>query len=251
MLEFWQTMEHSPDFILFGGDATAHSTGFNRSQIQSVFRKIVEGMAAVYPSVPIVVTLGNNDFVPNYGNFVNDPLDFQSLSEVLTPFFSDDQRSTFLKGGYYSSDFPSRKLRLLLLNTCMYSTVRGYSTPDPYDQFQWIIDSATSAHIKGYTVGIAMHIPPGVSYIDLTQGWPDQYIERFDQVCKESNILFTLAGHTHYDMLMPVNATDGKSKGYSLSSPSISPQHSNNPGFRLIDYDETGIRNIRQYSLTF
>jgi hypothetical protein len=247
LLEFLPTVAGSPDFVLFGGDATAHRTGVNRSEVQNVFRNVIEGLAAVWPSVPVLVTIGNNDLVPNYGSFENDSLDFESMAAVMRAFLSEGQMGTFLKGGYYSQDFHARRLRLLLLNTCVYSTVRGYSTVDPYDQFQWIRDEAAEARLKGYGVGIAMHIPPGVSYIDLTQGWMEEYVRKFDEICKENDILFTLAGHTHYDMLMPVYAPGGQSKGYSLSSPSISPQHSNNPGFRVISYDDTGIRNIRQY----
>jgi sphingomyelin phosphodiesterase acid-like 3 len=249
MLTFWKQSIPTPDFILFGGDALAHRTGFNRSQIQSVFRIVIKGMSDIYPGIPVLVTVGNNEFLPNYGTFANDALDLPSLGEVMRPFMTDDQYDTFTKYGYYYHDISKAKLRLLLLNTCIYSTssTRGYTTEDPYGQFAWISQTAAAAHAQGYSVGIAMHIPPGVSYLNASQGWPDQYVQKFDTLCKDNNILFTLAGHTHYDMLMPVFGASGLSKGYSLSSPAISPQHSNNPAFRVVDYDESGIRDVHQY----
>jgi sphingomyelin phosphodiesterase acid-like 3 len=249
MLKFWPTVAKSPDFILFGGDCLAHGTKFNRSQLQSVFRLVVDGMSSVYPGIPLLVTLGNNEFASDYGTFSDDPADFASLGEVMRPFLSAGQFSTFLNGGYYYHDLDDKKLRLLLLNTVIYSSraSRNSTLPDPYDQFAWIATSASAAHAKGYGVGIAMHIPPGISYIDLSQGWPDHYVQTFDRVCKDNNILFTLAAHTHYDMLMPVFGATGASKGYSLSSPAVSPVHGNNPAFRLVDYDGSGILNVHQY----
>jgi sphingomyelin phosphodiesterase acid-like 3 len=247
MLAHWPTVTKDPDFILFGGDSIGHSTGYNRSGVQSIFSELITKMSAVYPNKPILVTLGNNDFVPNYGIKGNDTLDFASIGEVMKRFMNDEQYETFQKGGYYYQDLGKRKLRLLLLNTVTYAYRRGYWGEDPYDQFAWIEKTAQDGHSKGYKVGIAMHIPAGVSYIGTTQGWPTEYVSRFDDICKKNDILFTLAGHTHYDMLMPVFGDDGASKGYSLSSPSISLSHSNNPAWRLMIYDENGIRDIHQY----
>jgi hypothetical protein len=96
------------------------------------------------------------------------------------------------------------------------------------------------AHSQGYKVGIVMHIPAGVSYIGTTQGWPTEYLNRFNNICKSNNIFFTLASHAHSDILMPVFGDDGALKGYSLS-------HSNNPARRLMKYDENGIRDIHRY----
>jgi hypothetical protein len=247
MLGHWPTITKDPDFILFGGDSIAHRTGYNRSGVQSIFSELVTKMSSVYPNKPVLVTLGNNDFFPNYGGNETDTLDFASLGEVMRPFMNDEQYETFLMGGYYYQDLQNRKLRLLLLNTVAYAYRRGYWAEDPYDQFAWIEETAQDGHRQGYKVGIAMHIPAGVSYIGTTQGWPTEYVNRFNDICKRNNILFTLAGHTHYDMLMPVFGDDGASKGYSLSSPSISLSHSNNPSWRLMKYDENGIRDIHQY----
>jgi sphingomyelin phosphodiesterase acid-like 3 len=247
MLVHWPTVTKDPDFILFGGDSIAHSTGYNRSGVQSIFSEVIVKMSAVYPNKPILVTLGNNDFVPNYGRVGDDTLDFASIGEVMRPFMNNEQYETFLKGGYYFQDLQKRKLRLLLLNTVAYAYRRGHWADDPYDQFVWIENTTQDAHSQGYKVGIAMHIPAGVSYIGATQGWPTEYVNRFDEICKRNNIIFTLAGHTHYDMLMPVFGDDGASKGYSLSSPAISLSHSNNPAWRLMKYDENGIQDIHQY----
>jgi sphingomyelin phosphodiesterase acid-like 3 len=203
----------------------------------------------VYPGIPLLLTVGNNEFASDYGTWAEDSADFKSLGEVMGSFIAADQMATFLSGGYYYHDLDHKKLRLLLLNTVIYSTVssRNSTESDPYGQFAWIAKVATEAHSKGYSVGIAMHIPPGISYIDLSQGWPDHFVQTFDRVCKDNNILFTLAAHTHYDMLMPIFGANGASKGYSLSSPAISPVHGNNPAFRIVDYDGSGILDVHQY----
>jgi sphingomyelin phosphodiesterase acid-like 3 len=159
---------------------------------------------------------------------------------------NDEQRKTFLKGGYYYFDTPKGDLRLLLLNTIVYNVDREVRN-DPYGQFAWIKQMAADARERKKKLGIVLHIPPGVAYWgDLRQGWNDSYIRQFDEVVAELDVKFTIAAHCHYDMLLPVLG-NGISGEFSLSAPAVSPIHSNNPGFRVMKHRKGQIVDIQQY----
>jgi sphingomyelin phosphodiesterase acid-like 3 len=246
MLSELPKVANKPTFILFGGDFPAHGLEFNRSQLQALIREGLHLLSEKFPKIPLLITIGNNEFEKNYGSFEDDPDDFASLAEIMKPYMDEQQLLTFQKGGFYYHDLSKAKLRLLLLNTVMYSHNRPFRQ-DPYGQFEWIRDSARDAKKKGFKVGIAMHVPPGVTYWSLTQGWSNEYVPVFDEICHEFEISFTLAAHCHYDMLLPVFGETGVSQAYSLSSPSISPTHGNNPAFRIMKYRNGKIVDIVTY----
>ena len=254
MLDFLPSVSSKPNFILFGGDAPAHSLGYNREQVAELIEDVVTNITATYNNeVPLLYVLGNNEFVPNYGNddFSEDEENFQSLSNALRSILNEEQLETFRKGGYYYTDFPDVKLRFLVLNTIIYNLDRE-ERDDPYGQFEWIENVSQEAIDNGYTVGVALHIPPGCTYstgnnTKLNQGWLESYMKRYDEIVKKYNIVFSIAGHSHYDMILPLYGQDGISQGYSMSAPSISPQHNNNPAFRIFKYANGQILDYKQY----
>jgi sphingomyelin phosphodiesterase acid-like 3 len=246
MLAELKRVSTSPRFILFGGDGIAHATGFNRTGVQTVFADVIHRLSSIYPSIPVLVSLGNNEFVPNYGSKETDATDFESIGEILERFMTADQLDTFHRGGYYYHDFPEENLRLLLLNTVMYNYIRD-TEDDPYGQFAWIANVSELAKAKGYRIGLAMHIPPAVIVWSYSQGWSDVYVNKFFVLAEKYDFSFVLTAHSHYDTFLPLlNASGGPFK-FALSSPSISPQHMNNPAFRVIRYKNGVISDVLQY----
>ena len=79
----------------------------------------INELKARFPGVPILISLGNNDFYLNYGTKETDHEDFASIGGLLREFMDDTQYASFLKGGYYyqanstvESKQPTIKLRL-------------------------------------------------------------------------------------------------------------------------------------------
>lgn len=248
MIKFLPKTVKNPQFILFGGDASAHSLNYTREELHDLISYVVNEISSVFPNVPFLFALGNNEFIPNYGSddFSTDTKDFASISTILSRFMNEDQLQTFQKGGYYYHDFVESKLRLLIVNSIIYNGGRDYQV-DPYDQFQWIYKSVIEAHRQGLRVGICTHISPGlsfVSYVSPNQVWKERYHHEFNTLINEVEIDFILSGHIHYDMLISTNET---SKQYSLSAPAVSPQHTNNPSFRVFKYSEGHLLNYIQY----
>lgn len=117
---------------------------------------------------------------------------------------------------------------------------------DPYGQFEWILESSRDAFENhNYTVAIALHIPPGSFYTDgnysrISQGWKTSFIQRFDAVIAEANIEFIISAHSHLDLFLPINGENSVSKQYSIGAPALSPNHWNNPGFRIYKLSPKG-----------
>ncbi|EAX84041.1 Ser/Thr protein phosphatase, putative [Trichomonas vaginalis G3] len=241
----------SPDFILLGGDLIAHGLNVTKQMLIDNFNNITNPIEKKYPNTKIYITLGNNDFQKNYGSFDTDLTDFETVFEIFGKWMNTEQAETFKKGGYYYADFPSSNFRFLFLNTVIYSRKRTFNETltDPYDQFAWIRKMYKDAVQKGYKVGIALHIPPGVVYTDNKVGWNLKYINTFAEIMKECDFSFIISGHSHTDMILPLYTPNSDTDNilYSLSAPSVSPTHYNNPGFRHYLLDQEIIKDFIQY----
>lgn len=233
-----------PDIIIIGGDLVGHE--LNSSTAVDIIINVTTGVKNIYNDVPVYLVPGNNDFSENYGTWDTDKEDLQVMLKSFEEFLNEEQVATFSKGGYYYIDLPSQKLRLLIINSVIYSTKRNISPEsDPYDQFKFISDSCNKASLKGYKCAMTMHIPPGVAYYDFIECFHLEYAEKMYNVVNENNIMFVITAHTHTDMFIPLfSETDGI---YSLSSPSISPDHGNNPCFRIFNLRKGTIINYIQY----
>lgn len=251
MINFLPKVTSKPQFILYGGDGPAHQLGYNISQVRELVNSIITNISSVFPKVPILFALGNNDFVPNYGNndFSGDEANFKSIGTVMRPFMDDLQRSTFEKGGYYYHDFHEMKLRFVIMNSIIYNTYRQFSD-DPYGQFEWLRQICVEARNGGYSIGVSFHIPPGVTYntmSKLNQGWHEEYMKKFDKIVDDFDIQFVISAHSHYDMFVPLYMPNGTSGAFSLSAPSVSSQHKNNPAFRVMKFADGKIIDYVQY----
>ncbi|KAH0791269.1 Ser/Thr protein phosphatase [Histomonas meleagridis] len=236
-----------PQFIICGGDIPGHSVDSDFDSHIAFIKKLLDQMGDMYPDVPLLLTLGNNDFYQNYGSLSTDERDFLGLTNITRLGLQGEHLETFKKGGYYYYDFEPAKIRFLLLNTVMYTTKRSDSGTDPHDQFSWMERVISEGQSKGLTIIITMHIPPGHSDLNAKQGWHEEYISRFDEIVKKYDVKYSIAAHTHYDIFMPHYGQTGASQGYSLSSPSVSPAHNNNPGFRVYQFNENGLIDYEQY----
>lgn len=248
LCNFLPKVEKNPAFIVFGGDSLGHSLGPSREQISGAIQYLLNKMTASYPNIPVLFTIGNNDLIPNYGNFTNDPDDFASLAEIFKKYMNTEQYDTFKKGGFYYHDIPSQKLRILLLNNIIYHWRHGAydpQNPDPYNQFAWIKNVTQDAVNKKMKVGIVMHTPTGVAHDDYQPNYHTEYIKTFYDTIKPFNYEFILVSHTHKDQFIPI--WKAETELYSLCAPAVTPAHLNNPGFRIYTLKGGSMFNYHQY----
>jgi hypothetical protein len=243
LFQFLAKTVASPDFVFIAGDFPPHGVSPQHPELLSIFQTIYTMVSSVYPTVPIYATMGNHDFYPQWGAVATDPDDFENFAKALVSL-NDAERATFRRGGYFSHDFGS--LRILFLNTVMYSTSRTHTgDPDPFGQFAWIEQTAKDALSRGMAVGAVMHIPSGVQKVGAKAGWYPEYIARYANITVTYNIQFALNGHSHLDQFLPTELA--ASPRFLLSAPAVSPVDGNNPGFRVYTFGSEGIVNYRQY----
>ena len=238
-----------PDLIIFGGDITCYINFLNLIELQKLFNFTYDLISKEFPNIPILNTLGNNDFVPNYGNLLVDEENFLNLIPTLSKFLTNNELITFKKGGYYYRDFNELKLRLIFLNSISLLKDRNYndSIIDPFDQLKWFNEVSINATNKKFNIGIITHVPTGNTFWNGSKIWDQRFINKFYNTVLNNNIKFIISGHSHTDLILPIFRNNSKIPPIILTSPSISPSHKNNPGFRVYKIYNGIIQDFDQY----
>ena len=152
--------------------------------------------------------------------------------------------------GYYSAQI-SKGLRFIALNTVIYvpkyTAVDGSTQlADGTRQLQWLSDQLADAAAKNEQVYLAMHVPPGVdaySGKDMwkaqatgSANWQNTFLRLTEKY--QATIAGILYGHTHMDEVRRLYDSTGKRiTEVAISSPGVTPNHFNNPGFKVVRYD--------------
>ncbi|MFN6339860.1 MAG: metallophosphoesterase [Cyanobacteriota bacterium] len=158
--------------------------------------------------------------------------------------------------GYYAAR-PIPGLRLIGLNTILwgstYTSVDGISQQDAGNsQILWFADQLQRAAQAGEKVYVLMHIPPGVDAYGASHGsakplmwaslpapgmtWQDQFLGVVNH--HSANVAGLFYGHTHMDEVrLLYDRTGTNVREVAISSPAITPQDANNPGFKKVFYD--------------
>ncbi|EAX85730.1 Ser/Thr protein phosphatase, putative [Trichomonas vaginalis G3] len=231
-----------PKFIVFGGDST-YTWTYNHTYktIQEDLSRITTNLKNLYPKVPFILNLGNAEYDPNYGGYNSDIETFMNTSKILGSYLTDQQRETFEKGGYYYYDYPKANLRVISLNSVIYSKRRNLTESDLYGQISWLKNIMNTE----YKTLILFHIQPGVNYAEKKNSWYDYHINQISQVFEEKQPDYLLGAHVHLDMLMPFFNSKNL-EIIALSNPAVSPKHDNNPSFRLY-YMNKGLSDYKQF----
>ncbi len=159
------------------------------------------------------------------------------------------------KMGYYSAR-PIEGLRIIALNTVIHSanffSADGTNQlADAKKQMTWFSNQLKDAKNKNEKVYIAMHIPPGIDAYgyqkkgNAATNWkelpaPNDWNNQFLQIVADNQetIAGILYGHTHMDELRRFYDPTGQNiTEIGISCPGVTPNHYNNPGFKIVTYD--------------
>ena len=281
-------VRHGMDVLFINHTETPynyHALAYSSNYTDAMDRagEIIKNLSAIvheyFPSTKIIVSVGNNDVVPDYFLELKEedsPLGNLSLSVedagmlgVLYDAFSKnhtknngailnpDDKWTFLRGGYYSTMIHDGKLIILSLNTVLYANYYNpepLNTDDPGKQFLWMRKMLKYARERNCQVLIIGHIPPTLGSYRHNQFWKDQYVHAYYSLIEEYDdlVIGQLFGHLHSDefrvndnSLVHVN-TDGETNMIPdissplLLGPSVTPIHGNHPSFRMVKYASVG-----------
>ncbi|KAL7530139.1 hypothetical protein ACHAXR_003328 [Thalassiosira sp. AJA248-18] len=215
-----------------------------------ILHELVSMLEQAFPETEIIVSIGNNDVVPDYYLRLQDesaPLGNSNLTPELAGMvgvifnalsaksaggqsnavpkkgiLTQNDEWTFLRGGYYSRTLHNDTLTILSLNTVLYS---GYFSPTPMNdddpglQFSWMRKILSYCQETGTQAIIVGHIPPAVgSYHRHTQLWKESYIDTYYEIVKEFDgvVIGQLFGHLHSDEFRVGLAEESDSKAMSM-----------------------------------
>ena len=264
---------NSPDFIVYTGDLSAHYSchgtcyldpserGAHNRDLSAILKEF-QAIATKYHK-PFFYLPGNNDAVAgNYYSFTDKEhhtaLDLIPVNKMFFPqpgAVADSNGAHMLStpapfAGYYSAQI-SKGLRFIALNTVIYvpkyTAVDGSTQlADGTRQLQWLSDQLADAAAKNEQVYLAMHVPPGVdaySGKDMwkaqatgSANWQNTFLRLTEKY--QATIAGILYGHTHMDEVRRLYDSTGKRiTEVAISSPGVTPNHFNNPGFKVVRYD--------------
>jgi len=262
----------APQFIIYTGDLPAHypcdSSCYlapgDRETHNANLKAILEGLRALADKCkkPLFYLPGNNDgLAGDYYSFADEKQQtpFSLVPDGKNPFPALNMQpgnkapcmvdNPHPAMGYYSAK-PVEGLRLVALNTVIFSrnfdAVDGTAPDaDREEEMEWLAAQLKDASAKNEKVYIAMHIPPGLDAYSGKSMWTDKPLKNGTLLNNflalttkyRSSIAGILYGHTHMDELRRLYDTTGTTvTEVALCCPGVTPQHNNNPGFKVVSY---------------
>lgn len=267
------SQEH-PQFVLVLGDLLGHdfreyyssfskdatSTGYEQF-VRKLNQFLARELNEAFPLIDIYQVIGNNDsYQGDYyqiprGKFFND-LKTTWLGLIRNKENRKNLASTFRQGGYYHVIIPRQSLRIILLNSVLFSAnARGPSIDQAaMAELKWLELELKAAQTHHQKVLIAMHIPPGIDVyatlrirlFRLVELWKTKYSQIFQSLLQKyaSEISGVLAGHLHSDWFQILTFGPNKLEVPITGVPAVSPIFGNNPGFKRYTYSAKNFQLI-------
>ncbi|KAL1459813.1 hypothetical protein WDU94_011767 [Cyamophila willieti] len=161
-------------------------------------------------------------------------------------------------GGYYTFDQKKSRVRLVALNTNLFSNHILDSKEELEAQWKWFETIMNKAEKNNEKVFIIGHMAPGADerQFDALPGYSEKYSAKYLRLVRKhaSIIMGQFFGHLHSDTFRIVY-DDNIPVSWMMMAPSVSPRRiptgNNNPGIRIYKYDTvTGtVLDFSQYYL--
>jgi hypothetical protein len=206
-------------------------------------RSIAHLLAQAYPNAQFAIAMGNNDApCGDYRVDVKDPF-IAAVARIWAPLVDRHNAApgftaSFVRGGYYTVALPVRGMRMVVLNTVLFSSqfrgTCGGGGNAAKNEMTWMNATlrATPANVRNV---VMMHIPPGFDTFstETVRGFvPWAFLQSrynsslIDALSNPSNrVAYALAGHMHRFDFRIVDGVPLVVFG------SISPVYRNNPAF--------------------
>ncbi|GAB1196392.1 hypothetical protein APSETT444_005662 [Aspergillus pseudonomiae] len=228
------------DFVIWTGDSARHDNDEKIPRTEeevSALNEIIAGKfietfkegSSHFPAIPIVPTLGNNDFMPH--NIFNDGPNrwTKRFVDVWAKFIPEHQRHTFVEGGWFTSEVIPNKLTVISLNTMYFfdsnSAVDGCSAKSQpgFEHMEWLrvqLQLLRSRDMKAILIG---HVPPARS--GSKRSWDETCWQKYTLWVHQYRdiIVGTAYGHMNIDHFMlqdsrKVDILDASSKSSASSA---------------------------------
>jgi endopolyphosphatase len=207
-----ENLKDEIDFVIWTGDSARHDNdeklprtadeimdlnAFMSQKWISIFGEDVLQTSNVVPrmSIPVIPTFGNNDIMPH--NIFNEGPNkwTKRFAEIWGDFIPEDQRHTFVEGGWFTTEVVPGRLAVISLNTMYFfdsnSAVDGCNAKSEpgYEHMEWLrvqLKILRSRNMKAILMG---HVPPARS--SEKKNW--------DETCWQK---YTLWMHQYRDIVV-------------------------------------------------
>lgn len=207
------------DFLTHNFPAVVRRRDPNTAAVTAALRimnLIANAFGKAYPHARFAIALGNND--APCGDYRSDEGDayLAAVGRAWAPLIDRGAAApgferSFARGGYYTATLPIRGLRLVVLNTILFSSeYRGSCTSAPGGgaraELGWI-DATLSATPNGMRNVVLMHVPPGYDPVstEFTKDFvPWSFLKGNDNAAlvaaleaANDRVAYAVAGHLH------------------------------------------------------
>jgi hypothetical protein len=258
-----------PDFVLITGDflvhqfrtrfdaaASDHSDAAFRAFAAKTMRFLALQLEADFPAIPILPALGNNDDI--CGDYALRPggpflADTTAVAAGLVGAAADASfRQTWRAlGNYVIANPAAPEQRIAVVNTNFFSLHYQNDCGTPADgnpavaTLAWLRGVLTEAEAAHRKVWLAYHIPPGIDAFATARNdicpiapvpmFAESYAREFHALMARfhDTVTVSFAGHVHTDGFRLISEA-GKSFGFVMMNPAISPIFGQNPAFRRV-----------------
>ncbi|KAL4706893.1 hypothetical protein ACJJTC_012352 [Scirpophaga incertulas] len=231
------------EFVLWTGDIIAARYTGNEDDKYQAIRNMTELLSRTFSSHFVFPVLGHLDPAPS-----------ASLTNLWMHWLPLEALQTFQNGGYYTIEQSYSKLRIVALNTNLFTSRESSGAPAKR-QWEWldaVLDKATANKEMVYIVG---HAAPGSDSRHAYDVSSDANAKYLRTVRRHAKIIAgQFFGHLHADTFRVIYDND-RPVSWALLAPSVSPHRdpagSSNPGLRLYKFDtNTGkVLDYTQYYL--
>ncbi|ASQ46314.1 metallophosphoesterase family protein [Legionella clemsonensis] len=240
-----------PEFIVILGDIAGHARDTSESTAENE-AVVFTALKDTFPNTPIFYTFGNNDALTvNYGAFNDPACREKSPYEIAmhaggwgngflsTGVFCEGQAqypcliTESTDYGYYAA-YLKPKLRLISLNTVLFSPNRKTSEQEAFNQLHWLETQLQLANSEQESVVITMHIPPGNNLVDHSSFWVSKEQRTFLKLINQYHQIITglLASHTHAEELRIIKDDAQNIISGVYFAPGLSTSHGNEPAIK-------------------
>ncbi|CAK1546239.1 unnamed protein product [Leptosia nina] len=220
------------EFVLWTGDIISAGYNNNEDDRYQAIRNMTELLRMTFSSHFVFPVLGHTDPAPS-----------ERLTNLWSHWLPMEALQTLKNGGYYTIEQTQSKLRIVALNTNLF-TVREENTQHARRQWDWldaVLEKATTNKEMVYIVG---HAAPGSDsrYNMLSVDANGKYLRMVRRYARI--IAGQFFGHLHADTFRVIYDKEHP-VSWALLAPSVSPHRelggSSNPGLRLYKFDtDTG-----------
>ncbi|CRG84981.1 hypothetical protein PISL3812_02140 [Talaromyces islandicus] len=229
------------DFVVWTGDSARHDNDERiprtENQVEELNNVVVKHFERVFRSepgqgpgailsIPIVPNIGNNDVMP-HNIFEKGPNRWtEILSRLWTHFIPEEQRHTFMQGGWFYSEVIPNKLSVFSLNTLYFfdsnNAVDGCAQKSEpgYQQMEWLRVQLQILRERGMKAILMGHVPPARS--GDKQAWDETCWQKYTLWLRKYRdvVVGSLYGHMNIDHFMLQDAEDVDIDSLLLDLPS-------------------------------